>query len=454
MLRFYKSIVMIDRSSLSRRQRICQFIRCRKNTDTTNATNTTNISKKKRFYNTTSRLLFNDDDNDNTSLLHLPVTMFTDDENMIRDSVRQWSRNVLLPVVREMDNNSKYKIEILNDLFTNGYMGIEIPIEYGGSGLSFTTSNIIIEEISRIDPSVAILVDIHNTLINNSIRFWGTKDIQEQWLPKLATNTISSFCLSEADSGSDAFSMKTTATKNSDGISYSINGTKLWISNAEYAGVLLVFANVNPSLGYKGITAFVIDRNIDGISIGKPENKLGLCASSTCPITFDNVIVNESNILGKVGMGYKYCIQILNEGRIGIASQQLGIVKGCFDIIMPYIKERKQFKESIGNFQSIQHQYSKIAVDIYTLECMIYNTCRLKEHGQPFIKEACICKYLSSVIAERTASISIELLGGIGYTKSTYIEKFYRDCKVGSIYEGTSNIQLQTIAKILQTEYW
>ena len=274
--------------------------------------------------------------------------------------------------------------------------------------------------------------------------------------------------MSEADSGSDAFAMKTVATPHSSSCTssssssdaaaasashYTINGTKLWISNAQQAGVFLVFANVNPAAGYKGITAFMVDATTEGITVGKPENKLGLRASSTCPVTFDNVHVDAADVLGQVGQGYKYCINILNEGRIGIAAQQIGIAKGCLDIAMPYIQERKQFGTAIGDFQGMQHQVAQAATELHAAEVMTYNACRLKEAGLPFIKEASMVKLFSSQVAERVASKTIEWMGGAGFTKDFLAEKFYRDCKVGSIYEGTSNIQLQTIAKLLKEEY-
>jgi short/branched chain acyl-CoA dehydrogenase len=382
------------------------------------------------------------------------LTIFTEDELLTRESVRSWARQELLPVVRKMDDQSFYEPSILQALFDQGFMGLEIEPTYeGGSGLNFTSACLVVEEISRVDPSVAILVDIHNTLTNNAVRFWGSTTLKDYWLPKLATHTVSSFCLSEAGSGSDAFVMQTTATQSSDGSYFELNGTKLWISNAREAGVFLVFANADMSKGYKGITAFMVDAATEGIIVGKPESKLGLKASSTCPITFDNVKVEACNVLGEVGQGYKYCINILNEGRIGIASQQVGIAKGCLDIAMPYMRERKQFGTAIGDFQAMEHQYALIATEIHAAELMTYNACRLKESGVPFIKEASMAKYYSSQVAEKTASKAIEWLGGIGFTKDLLAEKFYRDCKVGSIYEGTSNIQLQTIARLIKAEY-
>ena len=386
--------------------------------------------------------------------LHAPVTVFSEDERLTQEAIRQWAREELQPLVRQMDEQGHYEKRILDDLFSHGIMGLEIPSEFGGSELSFTSACLAVEEISRVDPSVAILVDIHNTLTNNAVRFWGSQHLQETWLPRLATDTVSSFCLSEAGSGSDAFAMKTTALPSADGSSYTINGTKLWISNAQDAGVFLVFANAKPEAGYKGITAFMVDANTPGITVGKPEQKLGLKASSTCPVIFDNVQVDADQILGEVGLGYKYCINILNEGRIGIAAQQLGIAKAClYDIALPYLHEREQFGTLIGDFQGMQHQYARLATQIHAAELMTYNTARLKEAGLPFVKEASMVKYYASQVAEQAASLSIEWLGGIGFTKDLMAEKFYRDCKVGSIYEGTSNIQLQTIAKILQADY-
>lgn len=397
------------------------------------------------------------DDNDDNSALHhyhhAPVTTFTQDECLTRDAARTWARQELLPLVRSMDEAEHYDASLLPALFAHGFMGMEIPHDYGGSELSFTSACLVVEELSRVDPSVAILVDIHNTLTNNAVRFWGSTDLQQAWLPKLATDTVSSFCLSEAGSGSDAFAMQTTAEESSDGSYFTLNGSKLWISNAQEAGVFLVFANTDRSKGYKGITAFMVDAELEGISLGRPEKKLGLKASSTCPLMFDHVKVDAKNVLGQVGQGYKYCINILNEGRIGIASQQVGIAKGCFDVVMPYLRERKQFGTAIGDFQGMQHQYAHVATEIHAAEVMTYNACRLKEAGLPFVKEASMAKYYASTVAEKAASKTIEWLGGIGFTKDLLAEKFYRDCKVGSIYEGTSNIQLQTIAKIIKAEY-
>lgn len=383
----------------------------------------------------------------------MPVTMFTEEEEMARTTARQWANEVLKPVVREMDDECKTRPEIIQDLFDYGFMGMEIPEELGGSGMNFTSACLVVEELSRVDPSVSILLDIHNTLTNNAVRFWGSDELKQKWLPRLASNCVSSFALSEAGSGSDAFAMKTTASPSPDGSYFVLNGEKLWISSSKEAGVFLVFANADPSCGYKGITAFMVDAELEGVSVGKSEKKLGLRASSTCPVMFDNVKVDAKDVLGDVGLGYKYCINILNEGRIGIASQQVGIAKGCFDIAMPYLNERMQFNTRIGDFQGMQHQYAQIAAEIHAAEVMTYNACRLKENGVPFVKEASMVKLLASQVAEKAASKTIEWLGGVGFTQDTLAEKFFRDCKVGSIYEGTSNMQLQTIAKIIQSDY-
>jgi short/branched chain acyl-CoA dehydrogenase len=313
--------------------------------------NTTSNTTRRCFSASSSTASMADHDDFSMPISHSPLTVFSEDEEMTRDAVRAWAREELLPVVREMDHEGRLKHEILESLFAQGFMGMEIPEDYGGAGLSFTSACLAIEEISRVDPSVSILVDIHNTLTNNAVRFWGSEDLKDRWLPRLASDTVSSFCLSEAGSGSDAFSMKTTAEKSSDGSYFTLNGSKLWISSAREAGVFLVFANADISMGYKGITAFMVDAESEGISVGPPENKLGLRASSTCPLVFDNVKVESSNVLGEIGMGYKYCINILNEGRIGIGAQQIGIAKGCMDIAMPYLMERKQFGKAISEFQ-------------------------------------------------------------------------------------------------------
>mmetsp|Transcript_12826 Transcript_12826/g.23244 ORF Transcript_12826/g.23244 Transcript_12826/m.23244 type:complete len:447 (+) Transcript_12826:214-1554(+) len=394
------------------------------------------------------------DNSDHGDLDHrMPVTKFTEDEEMVRDAARMWANQEVKPFVREMDNECKTRPEVIQGLFDHGFMGMEIPEEYGGSGMNFTSACLVVEELSRVDPSVSILVDIHNTLTNNAIRFWGSEELKEKWLPRLATDCVSSFALSEAGSGTDAFAMKTTAAPSDDGSYYILNGEKLWISNSKEAGVFLVFANADHSQKHRGITAFMVDANTEGVHVGNTEKKLGLRASSTCPVVFDNVKVDAVDVLGEVGLGYKYCINILNEGRIGIASQQIGIAKGCFDVAMPYLNDRTQFGTKLADFQGMEHQYAQIATEIHAAEVMTYNACRLKENGIPFVKEASMVKLYASQVAEKAASKSIEWLGGIGFTQDLLAEKFFRDCKVGSIYEGTSNIQLQTIAKKIKEDY-
>mmetsp|Transcript_26373 Transcript_26373/g.82149 ORF Transcript_26373/g.82149 Transcript_26373/m.82149 type:complete len:352 (-) Transcript_26373:1186-2241(-) len=348
-----------------------------------------------------------------------------------------------------MDDASTMAPEVINGLFESGLMGIEVDEEFGGAGMNFFSACVAIEEIARVDPSVAVLVDIQNTLINNMFAFWGSRHLQETWLPRMATDTAGSFALSEPGSGSDAFALRTRADLSADGSYYTLNGEKAWISNAEQAGVFLVMANVDPSKGYKGITCFVVPRDSPGLEIGPKEDKLGIKASSTCPVIFTDVKVPAENVLGEVGKGYKYAIEILNEGRIGIGAQMVGLSLGALDQTLPYLRERKQFGQAIGNFQGMQHQVAQIATELEAVRALTYNTARLKMAGKPFIKEAAMVKLLSAQVAEKTASRCVEWLGGVGFTKAYLAEKFYRDAKIGAIYEGTSNIQLQTIAKLI-----
>ncbi|XP_056089752.1 short/branched chain specific acyl-CoA dehydrogenase, mitochondrial isoform X3 [Rhinichthys klamathensis goyatoka] len=351
-------------------------------------------------------------------------------------------------------------------------MGIEIGPEFGGTGSSFFSSVLVIEELAKVDPSVSVLCDIQNTLINTLLMNLGSEEQKQRYLPRLASDTVGSFCLSESESGSDAFSLKTKAEKHND--YYIINGSKMWISNAEHAGVFLVMANAEPAAGYRGITCFLVDRDTDGLHIGRKENKLGLRASSTCPLTFDNMKVHQKNVLGKVGHGYKYAIGMLNEGRIGIAAQvcecvcvcvcvcrshgshvfqMLGLAQGCFDHAVPYTRQRVQFGKRVFDFQGLQHQIAHVATQLEAARLLTYNAARLKEAGRPFIKEACMAKYFSAEVAALTTSKCIEWMGGVGFTKDYPVEKYYRDCKIGSIYEGTTNIQLSTMAKIIDKEF-
>lgn len=369
----------------------------------------------------------------------------------MRDAVKKYAQERIAPFVSKMDESSHMDDEIIQSLFEQGLMGIEIDPEFGGTGSTFFSSILVIEELAKVDPSVAVLCDIQNTLINTLISNLGTAEQKDKYLSRLSTDTVGSFCLSEAESGSDAFALKTRAEKHGD--YYVINGSKMWISNAEHAGVFLVMANVDPSAGYRGITCFIVDRDTEGLEICKKENKLGLRASSTCPLNFDNLKVPAKNILGQIGHGYKYAIGMLNEGRIGIAAQMLGLAQGCFDHTVPYTRQRVQFGKRIFDFQGMQHQIAHVATQIEAARLLTYNAARLKEAGRPFIKEACMAKYFTAEVATLTTSKCIEWMGGVGFTKDYPIEKYYRDCKIGTIYEGTTNVQLSTMAKFIDKEY-
>ncbi|KAJ2909000.1 hypothetical protein GGI21_002319 [Coemansia aciculifera] len=331
-------------------------------------------------------------------------------------------------------------------------MGVETSVDHGGAGASFTSAIIVVEELAKIDPSVSVLCDVHNTLVNTVFRTYASPQLQQEYLPRLATDSLGCFCLSEASAGSDAFALQTRATVQGDG-SYVINGAKMWITNSGEADVFLVFATVDPALGYRGITCFVVDRNTPGLTVAKKEKKLGIRASSTCQVSFDDVKVPASSVVGSVGKGYKIAIEILNEGRIGIAAQMLGLAQGAFDHVMPYLFQRKQFGTRIGDFQGMQHQYAQIATEIEAARLLTYNAARMKEEGRPFAKEAAMAKLYASQVAEKASSKAVEWMGGVGFTRDMPVEKLYRDCKIGAIYEGTSNIQLQTIAKALAKEY-
>ncbi|KAE8590186.1 hypothetical protein XENTR_v10017974 [Xenopus tropicalis] len=383
--------------------------------------------------------------------IYAPLQTFTEEETMIKEMVKKYAQERIAPLVKTMDANSKMDNSVIEGLFELGLMGVEVDPKYGGTGASFFSSILVIEELARVDPSVSVMCDIQNTLINTLFQRLGTEQQKETYLPRLCRDTVGSFCLSEAESGSDAFSLRTSAQKHKD--YYIINGSKMWISNSEQAGVFLVMANANPSAGYKGITCFIVPKDTEGFHIGKKEDKLGLRASSTCSLTFDNVKVPESNILGQLGHGYKYAIGMLNEGRIGISAQMLGLAQGCFDHTIPYTKQRVQFGKRIFDFQGMQHQISHVATQLEATRLLTYNAARLKEAGRDFKKEACMAKYFSSEVACLTTSKCIEWMGGVGYTKDYPIEKYYRDAKIGTIYEGTSNIQLSTIAKLIEPEY-
>lgn len=387
----------------------------------------------------------------NNSVAFAPLQTLTDEEMMMKEAVKKFAQEQIAPLVSTMDENSKMEKSVIQGLFQQGLMSIGIDEKYGGTGASFFCSVIVIEELAKVDASVALVCDIQNTIINNLFEKLGTEEQKATYLPKLATEKLGSFCLSEAGAGSDCFALKTRADKT--GSDYIINGSKTWISNAEHADIFLVFANADPASGYRGITCFLVDRDTEGFHIAKKENKMGIRASSTCQLTFENVKVPETSVLGKVGHGYKYAIGSLNEGRIGIAAQMLGLAQGCFDYTIPYIKERIQFGKRIFDFQGLQHQVAQVATQLEAARLLTYNAARLVEAGRPFIKEASMAKYYASEVAQLTTSKCIEWMGGAGYIKDYPVEKFFRDAKIGTIYEGTSNIQLNTIAKHIDAEF-
>merc|ERR1719215_142449 len=376
----------------------------------------------------------------------------TEEEAMFKEMVSKFANEKVAPRVRAMDEAQKMDPEIIQAMFDQGLMGVEIDEKYGGSNASFMSAILVIEELAKVDASVSVCCDVQNTLVNNLFRFYANDHIKDKYLPRLATTDLGSFGLSESGSGSDAFSRQTRAEKNADG-DYVINGSKQWITNAGEANIFLVMANLDPSQGYKGITCFVMERGMEGFEIGKKEDKLGIRASSTCPLSFDNVVVPKENVLGEIGKGYKYAIEILNEGRIGIAAQMLGIAQGSFDCVQGYLRDRKQFGQSIGDFQGIQLQVAQTAVEIEAARLMTYNAARKKMNGESFVKKAAMAKHYTSQVAEKTASQVIEWFGGVGFTKDIPAEKYFRDAKIGKIYEGTSNVQLVTISKLLRQEY-
>ncbi|ODV92700.1 hypothetical protein CANCADRAFT_1295 [Tortispora caseinolytica NRRL Y-17796] len=374
-----------------------------------------------------------------------PVLEFSEEEELFKETVAKFAQEVVLPKSRAMDEAEQMDPEVVQGLFDTGLMGIETPEEYGGAGASFTSAIIAVEELAKVDASTAVLNDVHSTLVNTLVRTYGSDAIKEKYLPKLATKCVGSFCLSESSSGSDAFALKTRAEDKGD--HWLINGSKMWITNAGEAEVFLIFANVDPSKGYKGITCFIADKDM-GVQIAKKEKKLGIRASSTCVLSFDDLQIPKENVLGEVGTGYKIAINCLNEGRIGIASQMIGIAQGAFDRATDYaFKDRKQFGKYIGEFQGMQFQIAQAAIQIEAARLMVYNTARMKEAGQPFVTQAAMCKYYASEVANQVAGKAVEWMGGVGFTREEPLEKFMRDAKIGQIYEGTSNIQLQTIAK-------
>ena len=384
-------------------------------------------------------------------MTHPALTSLSQDEKLFRDSVLDFARKRVAPRVSAMDEKGAMDKDLIPQLFELGVMGVEVPEAYGGPGASFFTACLAVEAFAVVDPSVSVLVDVQNTLVANALLRWGSEAQKANYGPKLTSEWVGSYALSEPGSGSDAFALASRAERRGD--RWVLNGRKLWITNGAESTFFIVFANVDPSKGYKGITAFIVERGFKGFSVGKKEDKLGIRASSTTELILEDCEVPEENVLGEVGKGYRIAIETLNEGRIGIGAQMVGTAQGAFDFAMRYMLERKQFGQSIASFQGMQFQFAQAAVDIETARLMVYNAARLKDAGEPFIKEAAMAKLHASNVAERVASQCVEFLGGVGFTKEYPVEKFFRDSKIGKIYEGTSNMQLQTIAKILMAEY-
>jgi short/branched chain acyl-CoA dehydrogenase len=377
----------------------------------------------------------------------MPLTSLSEEEKMFQESVRQFADEQIRPLVPRMDREAKMDPGLVRQFFELGLMGVEVPEAYGGAGGSFFMAIQAVEELSRVDGSVGVMVDVQNTLVNNAIMRWGTEAQRRDLLPRLSTDTVGAYALSEAGSGSDAFAL--AARAEASGGDFVLNGRKLWITNAGEAGVFIIFANAHPEQGYRGITAFMVDRETPGFSVGKREDKLGIRASSTCELILEECRVPRDRVLGEVGKGYKVAIETLNEGRIGIGAQMVGVAQGALEQAVRYSQERQQFGKTIASFQGVQFQLAEMATDVEAARLMVYNAARLKMAGKPFVKEAAMAKYFSSMVAERVSSQGIEIFGGYGYTKEYPIEKYYRDSKIGKIYEGTSNMQLQTIAKLI-----
>jgi len=375
----------------------------------------------------------------------LPLTTLSEEERMFQDAVRRFARERIAPWVREMDAAGLFRKDLLREMFELGLMGIEIPEAYGGQGGSFFQSVLAVEALGAVDPSAAVIVDVQNTIANNVIIRWGTDSQKQRYLPKLASEMVASFALSEAGSGSDAFALATRAVRRGD--EYFITGRKLWITNAAEAGLFLVFANANPEAGYRGITCFLVERDFPGFRVGKKEDKLGIRASSTCELILDDCRVPAGNVLGELGKGYKIAIETLNEGRIAIGAQMTGLAQGALDHAIAYAKQRQQFGKPIAEFQGVQFELAHMATEVEAARLLVYNAARLHDAGHPFVTEAAMAKYFASQVAENTASCAVEIFGGVGFTKDYPVEKLYRDAKIGRIYEGTTNIQKLTIAK-------
>ena len=380
-----------------------------------------------------------------------PLTSLTKEEQLFaKDVVRKFAEAEIKPYVHEMDAASQMRPEIIQKAFELGLMGIEVPLEYEGSGGTFFMACLAIEELARVDPSVSVCVDVNNTLVCNAFINYGQEAQKQKYLTRLATDTLGAYALSEGASGSDAFALQTKAEDKGD--HYLLNGRKMWITNSKEAGIFIVFANLDLSKGYKGITAFIVEKDFPGFTVGKKEDKLGIRASSTCELIFDNCRVPKENVLGEAGKGYKIAIETLNEGRIGIGAQMVGLAQGAYEAALGYTKERQQFGKAISEFQGVQFQLAEMATKIEAARLMVYNAARLKVAQHPFIKQAAMAKLFSSEVAEEVASLAVNLFGGYGYVKEFPVEKFFRDCKIGQIYEGTSNMQKQTIAKLLLAE--
>jgi alkylation response protein AidB-like acyl-CoA dehydrogenase len=380
-----------------------------------------------------------------TESVPAPLTRLTEDEQLLRASVREFAEARIRPQVNEMDEHAKIPRALIDELFALGIMAVEVPESHGGAGGRFFHAALVVEELSRVDPSIGVLVDVQNTLVINAILRWASPELKATLLPRLASKTVGAYALSEAGSGSDAFALQTRARQ--DGDDWLITGRKLWITNANEADLFLVFANINPEAGYRGITAFVVERGTSGFTVGKKEDKLGIRASSTCELIFEDCRVPRARVLGEVGKGYKVAIETLNEGRIGIGAQMLGLAQGALDHAIKYTKERKQFGKAIADFQGVQFQLARAAAEVESARLLVYNAARLRDAGLPFLTEAAMCKIIASEVAERTASLAVNLFGGNGFVRDYPVEKLYRDAKIGQIYEGTSNLQLQTIAK-------
>jgi alkylation response protein AidB-like acyl-CoA dehydrogenase len=375
------------------------------------------------------------------------LTTLTEQERMLQEAVRDFAVSEIAPRAQAMDHAQQMDRAIIDQLFQLGLMGIEVPERYGGTGADFFTSALVVEELSKVDPSIGVIVDVQNTLVDNAILRWADDAQKARWLPSLAADTVGAYALSESGSGSDAFALACRAV--ADGDDWLLRGQKMWITNGNEADLFIVFATVDPDAGYKGITAFVVERDQPGFTVGKKEDKLGIRASSTTELVFDGVRIPPENVLGEVGKGYKVAIETLNEGRIGIGAQMLGLAQGALDHTVAYVREREQFGRAIGSFQGVQFQIAEMATDIEAARLLVYNAARLKDAGEPFLQQAAMAKLFASEVAQQVASRCIDLFGGNGFTKEFPVEKLYRDAKIGTIYEGTSNMQKQTIAKML-----